>query len=46
MIKLIAFLKICSKIEFHFNSAVNTGGNDHELIEILSSPEGSPEKKR
>ncbi|KAK2553406.1 hypothetical protein P5673_025153 [Acropora cervicornis] len=26
--------------------AVKTEGNDHELIEILSSPEGSPEKKR
>ena len=28
------------------NSTVKTEGNDHELIEILSSPEGSPEKKR
>ena len=46
MIKLIAFLKNLLKIEFHFNSAVKTEGNDHELIEILSSPEGSPEKKR
>ena len=47
---LIVFLNVCPQIYevfFHFNSAVKTEGNDKdEVIEILSSPERSPEKKR
>ena len=49
-VRLIAFLKICSqiyKVLFNFNSAVKTERNNYDkLIEILSSPETSPEKKR
>ena len=47
---VIAYLKICSQIHadsFNLNSSVKTELNDHdELIEIFSSPEISPEKKR
>ena len=46
---LIAFLNVCPQtcaVLFYFNSAVKTEGNDgDEVIEILSSPERSPEKK-
>ena len=49
-VKLIAFYKTCSQIyavSFNLNSAVKTERNDYDkLIEILSSPETSPEKKR
>ena len=49
-VKLIASLKFCPQIyavSFNFNSAVRTKRNVYDkLIEILSSPETSPEKKR
>ena len=45
-LKADRFPKNLLKNLFHFNSAAKPEGNDNDLIEILSSREGSPEMKR